>query len=72
MIFVTKLNGEKLHVNAMQVESLESLPDTRLVLMNGKSLYVRETPDEVLRLMQHWFQRLHSPVPIDVRSEEEY
>lgn len=72
MILVTKLNGEKLYINAMQIESLESLPDTKLQLMNGKSMYVRETPDTVLNMIQAWYHRMHSPEAIDTRSEEQY
>ncbi|MDB5102706.1 MAG: flagellar FlbD family protein [Fibrobacteres bacterium] len=49
MIEVTKLNGEKLIVNADQIESVEAQPDTALVLNNGKRIVVREKVPEIVR-----------------------
>lgn len=49
MIEVTKLNGENLIVNADQIESVESHPDTALVLNNGKRIVVRDQVSEIVR-----------------------
>jgi len=48
MIEVTKLNGENLIVNADQIESVESQPDTALVLNNGKRIVVRDQVSDIV------------------------
>lgn len=63
MIELTRLNGETFLLNAQQVETLEANPDTRLTLVNGKQLYVKETPEEVRRLMLIWNRAIHAPIP---------
>lgn len=49
MIEVTKLNGEKIIVNADHIESVEGQPDTALVLTNGKRIVIRDRIPEVVR-----------------------
>jgi flagellar protein FlbD len=63
MIELTRLNGEPLHINASQIESVEANPDTRVTLMNGRMIYVREQPAQVRVAMQTWFRSLHAPNP---------
>ncbi|UGQ17085.1 flagellar FlbD family protein [Borrelia sp. RT1S] len=48
MIYVTKLNGEGYYLNPYHIESIESNPDTTILLMNGKKLVVRESVEEVV------------------------
>jgi len=63
MIQLTRLNGEAMQINAFQVESVEANPDTRVTLMNGRQIYVRESTDEVREAMRGWFRSLHVPPP---------
>jgi flagellar protein FlbD len=70
MIQLTRLNGEAMQVNAFQVESVEANPDTRVTLMNGRQIYVRETTDEVREAMRTWFRSLHAPPPADAPDGE--
>ncbi|MFW5750991.1 MAG: flagellar FlbD family protein [Planctomycetota bacterium] len=58
MITLTRLNGEEMIVNAQQIESMEAKPDTRVTLMNGKQLYVRESPEEVVQRVRAWLAGL--------------
>ena len=54
MIEVTKLNGEKIIVNADHIESVEGQPDTALVLTNGKRIVVRDKiPDVVRKVVEY-------------------
>ncbi len=48
MICLTRLDGKELWVNSDQVLTIESTPDTLLLLHNGLHLMVREPPDEVV------------------------
>ena len=47
MIELTALNGRLLVINPVQVECIQEIPDTKIVMMNGKYHIVRETPHEV-------------------------
>jgi flagellar protein FlbD len=49
LILLTQLNGDKIHVNANLIETVEGKPDTVISLSNGKKLMVRESPDDVVR-----------------------
>jgi len=48
MIEVTRLNGEKYWVNPHQIETIEQNPDVTLVMLSGKTLVIKEKPDEVI------------------------
>ena len=54
MITLTKLNGGTVMVNAVHIESVESCPDTRVALTNGKQIYVKETPEALRTLVRDW------------------
>lgn len=49
MIEVTKLDGSKLFVNEMNIQWIESLPDTAITFLGGARVIVRDTPEEVSR-----------------------
>ena len=49
MIRVTKLNQEVVVLNAELIRYIERCPDTLITLINGDTLMVRETLDEVVR-----------------------
>jgi flagellar protein FlbD len=48
MIPVTRLNGVKYFVNPHQIEYMESNPDTTLIMLSGKRIIVKESPQEVI------------------------
>ncbi|MCM2281564.1 MAG: flagellar FlbD family protein [Bdellovibrionaceae bacterium] len=48
MIEVNKLNGTTVYVNPDLIRYLESAGDTVLVFMDGETLIIRQTPDEVI------------------------
>ena len=48
MIEVTRLNGVKYWVNPHQIESIEQNPDVTLVMLSGKTLVIKDKPDEVI------------------------
>jgi flagellar protein FlbD len=63
MIEVTKLNGEKFVINADHIESVESHPDTTLVLTNGKRFVVAEKVEEVVRRAVEYQRLTRSGIP---------
>ena len=49
MIRVTKLNQDEIVLNAELIRYVERCPDTLITLINGDTLMVRETLDDVVR-----------------------
>jgi flagellar protein FlbD len=52
MIWVTRLNGSEIVVNADLLETIESTPDTVLTLVDGKKYVVQEPAADVVRRIQ--------------------
>ena len=48
MITLTRLDNRVMVVNAELIKMLESTPDTIITLINGDTIVVRETVDEVV------------------------
>jgi flagellar protein FlbD len=48
MIRVTRLDRSQFYVNAEFIQSVESTPDTHIVLFNGHSYVVTESDQEVV------------------------
>ena len=48
MIKLTKLNNEIFVVNCNQIESIEKIPETKIVLMNKDFSIVQEDLDEII------------------------
>ncbi len=54
MIEVTRLNGTVYWVNPHQIESMELKPDLTLTLLSGKTVVIKESPEEVIkRIIQY-------------------
>jgi len=49
MITVTRLDQRVVVVNAEMIKMIEKTPDTIITFINGDSLVVRESVDEVVR-----------------------
>ncbi|MFI3251417.1 MAG: flagellar FlbD family protein [Eubacteriales bacterium] len=48
MIILTKRNNEQFVVNHRQISCIETIPETKVVLMNRDYYIVLETPEEVV------------------------
>jgi len=48
MIKTTDIKGTERYLNSDQIEKIELIPDTLIVLMNGAKYLIRESPDEVI------------------------
>ena len=48
MILVTRLDGKEYYINPHQIESIETRPDTTLLMLSGKYVVVREKVPEVI------------------------
>ena len=59
MIRLTKLNQDEIVLNAELIRYVERCPDTLITLLNGDTLMVRETLDEVVRRAVAYHQAKH-------------
>ncbi|MCA0170564.1 flagellar FlbD family protein [Bacillus sp. RAR_GA_16] len=59
MIPVTKLNQETMMLNAIYIETIESTPDTMILLTNGKRYVVLETIDQVKQLVTEFYRDIN-------------
>ena len=48
MIHLTRLNDEDFVVNCAQIERIESIPESNVILMNGKHYVVQESVNEII------------------------
>jgi flagellar protein FlbD len=58
VIALTRLGGKELVVNADHVLTVESTPDTVIVLTTGSCLMVKESVDEVVDRVAAWKRRV--------------
>lgn len=49
MITLTKLNNEPIVLNDSQIQMIEMIPESKIVLMNKEFFVVRETPEEIIQ-----------------------
>ena len=60
MIELTRINGETILINALQIEMVESIPESKITMMNGIFHIVTEDRAEVRRKAVEFFQNSFS------------
>ncbi len=63
MIRVTRLDGSELYINAEFIQSVESSPDTHIVLVNGHSYVVTEPDTDVVEQVLKYRRDVYGPGP---------
>ena len=58
MIKVTRLNGKEYFINPHQIESIEILPDTTLLMLSGKHVVVLEKIEDVIERIIEYRRRI--------------
>lgn len=51
MIVLTKRNHEKFLVNHLQIEYIETIPESKIVMMNHDFYLVRESTEEIIDMI---------------------
>ena len=54
MIVLTKRNNERFLVNHNQIESIEMIPEFKIVMMNRDYFIVKETPEDIIKKIQDY------------------
>ena len=60
MIMLTKLNDNKIVLNCDQIESVELIPESKVIMMNGKFFIVKESAEEIIEKTIAYNQKIHS------------
>ena len=48
MITLTKVNNERIVLNSRQIELIETIPESKVVMMNGRFHIVKESVEEII------------------------
>lgn len=49
MVKLTKLNGEPILINSGQIEFVETIPESKIVMVDGRNYLVSENLDEIVQ-----------------------
>lgn len=49
MIILTKLNEKRIVINEDQVECIDLIPESKIIMMNGRYHVVKESPEEIVQ-----------------------
>lgn len=59
MIVLTKLNNQQVLLNCAQIEAVELIPESKVVMMNGKFYLVKESAEEIIEKTIEYNGRIH-------------
>ena len=67
MILLTKRNHEKFLVNHLQIEYIETIPESKIVMMNHDYYLVRESVEEIVQKIAEYnakVQDIHREISV--------
>lgn len=56
MIKLTRLSGEIIYLNYLQIQYMESIPETKIKLVNGDFYLVKDTVESVIAQVNELFR----------------
>ena len=71
MIELTRLNGKAFTLNALYIETVESFPDTTIMLTNGTKYIVLEPIDQVRNKIIEFYRQVQILSNPHLRGEED-
>ena len=54
MIVLTKRNGERFLLNHNQIQCIEMIPESKIVMMNRDYFIVKESPEDIIKKIQEY------------------
>lgn len=60
MIRLTRLNNEEFVINCGQIERIETIPESNIVLVSGKHYVVKEGVEEIINRVIEYNARIHA------------
>ncbi|WJY28731.1 MULTISPECIES: flagellar FlbD family protein [Sporosarcina] len=71
MIEVTRLNGAPFHLNALYIEKVESMPDTKITLTTGTTYVVLDSLETVNTRITEFYRTVQLLSNPHLRGEED-
>ncbi|MDD6807454.1 MAG: flagellar FlbD family protein [Oscillospiraceae bacterium] len=62
MVELTDISGKFFILNCGLIETIESIPETKINLTNGKYLLVSDTSEEVVEKIVEYNRKIYGPV----------
>lgn len=59
MIVLTKLNDQQILLNCAQIEAVELIPESKIIMMNGKFYIVKESAEEIIKKTIEYNGKIH-------------
>ena len=54
MIVLTKRNGERFLLNHNQIQCIEMIPESKIVMMNRDYFIVKESPEQIIKRISEY------------------
>ena len=70
MIVLSKRNNERFLINHNQIESIEMIPESKIVMMNRDYFIVKESPEDIIKKIQDYtakVQDVHRVITVSDR-----
>ena len=70
MIVLTKRNGERFLLNHNQIQCIEMIPESKIVMMNRDYFIVKESPEQIIRRITEYnakIQDVHRVLTVEDR-----
>ena len=70
MIVLTKRNGERFLLNHNQIECIEMIPESKIVMMNRDYFIVKESPEQIIKRISEYnakIQDVHRVLTVEDR-----
>lgn len=56
MIELTRLNGEIIYLNYFQIQYIEKIPESKIMMVNGDYYLVKDTVDAILQKVKDFLR----------------
>lgn len=73
MIVLTKMNGEQFLVNHLEIECIETIPESKILMMNHDYYLVRESTDQIIDKIAQYtakVQDIHRKLTVNDRCQD--
>lgn len=70
MIVLTKRNGERFLLNHNQIQCIEMIPESKIVMMNRDYFIVKESPEQIIKRITEYnakIQDVHRVLTVEDR-----
>lgn len=71
MITLTKLNDEPFVLNDSQIQTINMIPESKIVLMNKEFFVVQESPEEIIQKIVDYQARIFARSGITITKQQE-